>query len=76
MATNGGTPGEAGGEGGETHQTDQPEELGVAYLRSDEVKKACEEFAQAMRIIGFGRGSRKGRGHGSELSTSRSSGLM
>ena len=49
MATNGGAPGEAGGGGEVAHPTDQPEELGVAYLRSDEVKKACEEFAQAMR---------------------------
>ena len=53
MATQGGPPDGAGGGGGAAaaaaHLFDQPEEDGVAFLRADEVKKACEEFAQAMK---------------------------
>ena len=47
-----GAPAGAGGGGGAAaaaHLPDQTEEVGVAFLRADEVKKACEEFAQTMK---------------------------
>ena len=31
------------------HLSDQLEDVGVAFLQADEVKKACEEFAQTMK---------------------------
>ena len=33
------------------HLSDQTEEVGVAFLQADEVKKACEEFALKMKAI-------------------------
>ena len=47
-----GVPPGAGGGGGAApaaHLSDQTEEVGVAFLRADEVKKACEEFALKMK---------------------------
>ena len=47
-----GAPPGAGGGGGAApaaHLSDQTEEVGVAFLRADEVKKACEEFALKMK---------------------------
>ena len=47
-----GVPPGAGGGGGAAlaaHLSDQTEEVGVAFLQADEVKKACEEFALKMK---------------------------
>ena len=51
-ALGGGVPPGAGGGGGgapAAHLSDQLEEVGVAFLQADEVKKACEEFALKMK---------------------------